>query len=227
MLDPITMSAIISGGSKLLGGILGGIGEGKENDKKAALTREQLQLQREQQGLQRAQAVPTRQDWRQNQALLAAILPGLSNASVTAPQGMQQYVPQMSGGFQLPQGGLGAGVMDFFSPEARLGAEREIDMAGMQAPNYDPKAKKGQPMYTGSPNNMQYGSVGYGNTPIPPNRTAIPTGPTNPFPTPVAGRGAMNRNAALQQALGPAPPFQNSSSFVAPQGGRRNPYAMY
>lgn len=124
LLSSLTSPLGINTLAQLGGGILQGIGQGKQNDKQMALQREQL-------AMQQAQAVPTRQDWRQNQALLAAILPALSNAKVQAPAQYQQYVPQISGGFQLPQGGLGTqDVMSFFAPQARQNAEAELDNAG-------------------------------------------------------------------------------------------------
>jgi hypothetical protein len=84
-------------------------------------------LQERQMALQASQAAPERQNWRQSQALMAAILPELRNAEVQAPASLQRYVPQMSGGFRLPEGGLPPEALQFFSPQARLGAEQDFD----------------------------------------------------------------------------------------------------
>lgn len=143
------LPAMIGAGADIGGGILSGIAQGKQQDKQNAMTQQSL-------AVQQAQATPNRQDWRQNQALLAAIMPALGNARVQAPAGMQQYVPQVSGGFRLPDAGLGTpDVMSFFSPEARQNAEQEIDNAG----KYD---KKGKLVKGATPSSMNYTQAGYG-----------------------------------------------------------------
>jgi hypothetical protein len=168
----LAIPALIGAGADIGGGILQGISQGRQQDKQNALTQQSL-------ALQQAQAAPQRQNWRQNQALMAALIPGLANASVSAPAGYQQYMPKINGGFRLPEQGLGTpDVMNFFSESARVNAERELDNAG----KYDAKGKlvKGA-----TPPSMNYGQAGYGIGAVRP-----PVSPTE-------------QNAALGRALGP------------------------
>lgn len=74
-------------------------------------------------GAEMASAEAGRQQERQRQALLANILPGLRNAQVSPPGDLGRFTPQISGGFQLPEGGLSPETLAFFSPQARLASE--------------------------------------------------------------------------------------------------------
>ncbi len=67
---------------------------------------------------------PERQDWRQSQALKAALMGGARPFKVQAPAGLGSYMPQISGGFNIPEGGFDAETLAFYSPEARLAQEQ-------------------------------------------------------------------------------------------------------
>lgn len=144
-MDPITIAALIGAGTNLFGGWMSGRGQQQmtEADRRHQLQTLQAQLlQNSQQfettrgdnlgrlGLEVAQATPNRVDWRQNQAIRAAIMPELRNVSIQAPAGYGGYVPQISGGFRIPEGGFSAETLRAFSPEARLQGEEDLDMAG-------------------------------------------------------------------------------------------------
>jgi hypothetical protein len=145
-MSPEAQGALINTGAGLVGGALSQRNQNQQNQQaqqfqaqqnsqqqQAELQKLQMQLeqsrmlQEKQMGMQAAQAAPNRQNWRQSQALLSAILPELRNAQVQAPGSLQRYVPQMSGGFRLPEGGLPQEALQFFSPQARLGAEQDFD----------------------------------------------------------------------------------------------------
>jgi hypothetical protein len=49
---------------------------------------------------------------------------------VVAPEGFQQYVPQISGGFRIPEGGFSADTLKFFGDNAMLQGEKDLDKAG-------------------------------------------------------------------------------------------------
>jgi hypothetical protein len=85
----------------------------------------QLALQRDQTGLQSTQMDPlAQQKSRQQQALLAAILPEMRNASVTSNiPGMNQFIPNIQGGLRIPEGGFSADTLKFFGEPARASAE--------------------------------------------------------------------------------------------------------
>jgi len=155
-MDPLTLSAIIGGASNLFGGIFGGIGKSKDDAAQRAFEqqmadqqyRQQLQSlgitlgqqdsqfqqtqaqNQAEQGLKTANTAPDRVAWRQNQAIQAAIMPGLRNAQVIAPEGFQQYVPQITGGFRIPEGGFDANTLKFFGDNAMLQGEKDLDTAG-------------------------------------------------------------------------------------------------
>lgn len=189
-MNPSTLNTIIGAGAPLLGGLLGGIDQGKQNDKTMALQREQMAMQQQQLDLQRAQSVPQQQNWRQAQALMAAILPGLQNAQVQAPAGYQQYMPQISGGFKIPEGGFGADTQAFFSPGARQAAEQDLQNAGYQAPAAIPGAPKGTPAFRATPNQTSFGQVGYGS-----GSQSFGVGQVRPFVAP------ETQNAMMLQAF--------------------------
>jgi hypothetical protein len=144
-MDPLTL-ALIMGGMQLGGGILSGMGQGAAQDKQNALTREQLAVQQRQfnaqheqqqgnfqtaQGLMASQQNPlAQQEARQRQAMLAAVMPGLRNVQVSSDiPGMNRFIPQVSGGMRLPEGGFGQDTLAFFSPEARAAAEGQYAKA--------------------------------------------------------------------------------------------------
>jgi hypothetical protein len=157
-LSPQMQAAILGSGTSIVGGYLSGReerGAQRENND-AAMQRLELQLQMEREqrdreqlqrqrelGLQAQTQAPSRQDWRQRQALLAAILPNARNYSVTPPGDLSRFTPQISGGMRIPEGGFDASTLSFFSPEARVGAEADLDRAAATAsggnystPNY-------------------------------------------------------------------------------------------
>lgn len=65
------------------------------------------------------------QEWRQKQAVKAALLPGIRNFQATPPAHLQPYAGQVSGGIRIPEGGFGQDVLSFYSPEARMAAEEQ------------------------------------------------------------------------------------------------------
>lgn len=145
-MSPEAQGALVNTGTNLLGGYLSQRNANQQQQNQNQFGAEQAQLNRDaelrslqmqleqsrmlqekQMGLQAAQAAPQRQDWRQRQALLAAILPELQNYNVQAPGNLARYQPQMSGGFRLPEGGIPQEALQFFSPQARLAAEQSFD----------------------------------------------------------------------------------------------------
>ena len=90
------------------------------------------------------QQTPNRVNWRQDQAMRAAVMPGLRNTSVSSPiAGMDAFIPQISGGLRIPEGGFGPDTMKFFGDNAMLQGEADLDRAGSIAsggryatPNY-------------------------------------------------------------------------------------------
>lgn len=153
-MSPFTSAAMINSGASIAGNVIAGIGQGKQ----AEADREQrirellaLQAQYEQTrsdnmgkvGLETANATPNRVAWRQNQAVMNAMMPGMRNFEVQAPAGMEAYVPQTSGGLRIPEGGFSPETLKFFSDSAMLAGEEDLDMAGAVAssgrqstPNY-------------------------------------------------------------------------------------------
>lgn len=168
--SPETQAALIGTGASLLGGYLSQKNQNQQNQQaqdfsaqQAELNREQsnktltqqlaqqMQLSQQQAAMAGQQQSPVRQDWRQKQALMADILPGLRNVSVQAPGGLSRFQGNISGGLRLPEGGLSQQALSFFSPEARMNSEADLDKtiglaSGGQAP---------------TPN---YAGVGYGQT---------------------------------------------------------------
>lgn len=144
-MNPFLLSAIIGGGTSLLGGLLSGAGQNKMSDADRAHQMQMLlaQLnnsgnQAEQgridsltaQGTKDANTIPDRVGWRQNQAVLAAIMPQMRNFSVSAPAGLSSYVPKMSGGVRLPENGFSPDTLKFFGDNAMLQGEMDLDRAG-------------------------------------------------------------------------------------------------
>lgn len=129
-MDPITL-ALIGGGMQALGGIFGGISSSKTA---TADRREQARQFNITQGMnqqqianQSTQLDPLAQQKKRAQfALLASLLPGFSNFSMQAPAGMGKYMPQMSGGFSLPAGGISPEVLKYFSPASAASAEQNF-----------------------------------------------------------------------------------------------------
>lgn len=145
-MSPSTQNALIGTGTSLLGGYLSQRNQNQQNTQQqqaqAALSAANNQtstqnlamqleqariLAQNQMGVQGAQASPTRQDWRQKQALLADILPQARNVSITPPGDLGRYMGNIQGGMRLPEGGLSPQALAFFSPQARLGAEQTLD----------------------------------------------------------------------------------------------------
>jgi len=147
-MDPATgmlIASLIGAGGNILGGI--GAGKASDADRRAALQQtlaqlginldqfeEQLRQKQGEVGLANANATPNRVGWRQNQALAAAIMPGLRNTEVSsAIPGMSHFIPKVSGGLRIPEGGFGPDVMKWFSEDARLAGETDLDRAGSVA----------------------------------------------------------------------------------------------
>lgn len=158
-MDPLVLATLIGGGLSLGGGLLQGIGQGKQNEAQiAAQERMQgrnLQLTRDVQGLQATQLDPFAwQKARQNQAILAAVMPGLRNASVTSNvPGMNRFIPQVQGGLRFPEGGFGPETLQHFSPEARAAAEQEFQgRVGQVAGGAPQGPMTGRPGPSGPPN---------------------------------------------------------------------------
>lgn len=129
-MDPLTI-ALIGGGMSALGGLFGGISQGKSNAASLAENKRQFDasnaLNQQQLTNQSTQLDPLAQQKKRAQfALLASLLPGFSNFSVQAPSGMSQFVPQMSGGLQLPSGGIDPSVLKYFSPDSAAAAETDF-----------------------------------------------------------------------------------------------------
>lgn len=157
-MSPQMQAALVGAGTNLVGGYLQGREErgaqAANNDAAMARLELQLQMEREQRdrdqlqrqrelALQAQTQTPSRQDWRQRQALLAAMLPNARNYSVTPPGDLARFTPQMSGGLRIPEGGFDQSTLAFFSPEARVGAEADLDRSAAlasggnhQVPNY-------------------------------------------------------------------------------------------
>jgi hypothetical protein len=246
-MDPETRAALVSGAFGIGGGLLSGYGQSKQNDENREANAEQAALNRQlelylaqmnmgqrqaEQGVQTAQAAPTRQDWRQRQAMMADIMPGLRNVSVQAPGDLGRFVPQISGGLRIPEGGFSPEALAFFSPEARVNAEADLDRAGArasggQAPtpnysqvgygmagqgpgqdvtNYSQQIRQSQPQ----PGAMPPGLAGAANR-MTQTQTQLQRQPQQQGP----GMGARLGNAALQAGLAYA---GNRWGGSAPQG---------
>ena len=128
-MDPMTMMALASLGAQLGGSVMSGIGQGKMSDAQIRAQQEmqakQIGLSRDQMGLQATQMDPlAQQKSRQQQALLAALLPNARNVSVSSNvPGMNQFMPNISGGMRLPEGGLSPETLAFFGGPQRASAE--------------------------------------------------------------------------------------------------------
>ena len=159
-------AAGIQGLFGLGGGILGGIGQSKQQDanladsaadraqrqaafeaelaqRKDEFNREQGRLgqenemsdllKRQQTGVEATQFDPlAQQKSRQRNALMASYMGSVSN--IKGPDGSNGF--QGTGGLQIPEGGFGSDVTDFFTPEARAAAEGQF--YNTTAPFMDP-----------------------------------------------------------------------------------------
>lgn len=164
-MDPATMY-LAGTAISALGGWLGGRGQEQANAKQLAESRRQFdarlgqeqlqtqlgQLNAEQSrldslgaaGVNIQQQTPNRVNWRQNQAMLAAIMPQLRNVSVSSGiPGMNAFIPQVSGGLRIPEGGFSPETLKFFGDRAMLAGEADLDRQGqiatggqMAIPNY-------------------------------------------------------------------------------------------
>lgn len=210
-MDPITLAALIGGGSQLLGGLFGGIGQGKMSAEQLRAQQEmqdkQLQLSRDQMGLQSTQMDPlAQQKSRQQQALLAALLPGARNFQVSSNvPGMNQFMPQMTGGMKLPEGGLSPETLAFFGGPQRASAEAQF--FGANSPFGAPPALSsvgyGKDDIAGAVNSGGTPSLNNPGSPIVPYNQNVPQSRT-PLPTSdIAGRAQArnSRNAAMLSAL--------------------------
>jgi hypothetical protein len=160
------------------------------------------------QGLQVAQQVPNRVNWRQNQALAAAILPGLRNASVSSNiPGMNSFIPQVQGGFRIPEGGFSPETMKFFEDEAMLQGEVDLDRAGLQATEGLSTPPQYSNIYTSSPSTA------------PAAQTQLSNVATNLQEE--QRKRIEQRNAALQQALGVDPQWRSNVAVPRAAANRR------
>lgn len=144
--SPQTQGALINTGASLLGGALSQRNANNQQQKQNEFSAQQNQLNEQaanerlsmqleqarmlaekENALSATQMAPTRQNWRQGQALLADILPQARNYQVTPPMDLGRYMPQLSGGLRLPEGGLSPEALSFYSPQARLAAEMDLD----------------------------------------------------------------------------------------------------
>lgn len=163
-LSPQMQAALLGSGASLAGGYIQGREQknlnNANNDASMQRLELQLQLQREQSqremeqrqkelGLQAATQAPVRQDWRQHQALMAAMLPGVRNAQVTPPGDLGRFTPQISGGMRIPEGGFNQETLNYFSPQARVSAESDLDKQAAIASG-------------GNYHTPDYANVGYG-----------------------------------------------------------------
>lgn len=95
-----------------------------------------LRDSQQQRGLQAQQQTPNRVGWRQQQAMLGAVIPGLRNVDVKSNiPGMNHFIPEVSGGLRIPEGGFGPDVQRFFGPEAMAQGEADLDRAAQVASN--------------------------------------------------------------------------------------------
>jgi hypothetical protein len=209
-MDPMTMMMLASMGTQLAGGIMSGIGQGKMSAEQIRAANEQqakqLAFQRDQTGLQSTQMDPlAQQKSRQQQALLAALLPEMRNASVSSNiPGMNQFIPQISGGLRLPEGGFSPDTLKFFSEPARASAEAGFfanaspfaPPPALSSLGYSQAGVQQAAASGGSPN------LTNGQSPIIPyNYQGTPTG--RPRTSDIAGRAQARdtRNAAMLSAL--------------------------
>lgn len=180
-LEGETQAAFVQGGTGLLGGILGGIGEGKRDAANRQFQYDQLASQDRNaaanRALQASQSDPlATQLARQRAALFASLLPGMRNMEVKSNiPGMDHFIPQISGGMRLPGGGISPGALAFSTPEAMANAEAQHwRTLGVQAPDL--------------------GTVGYGQA------------GTDAMNRANAGRSGDAQSAAIQNTLRGKPP---------------------
>ncbi len=186
--------------------------QGNQDIQRQLALREE-QMGRERTGLEAAGPNPLAwQALRQRMALSRAILPELRNVKIQAPTDYARFVPQVSGGFRIPEGGFGPNVMQQFSPETLAAAEGDYWRAA--AP------------FTGPPNLSDfYGATG----------GVEPTQEAQQARTDFLGRqqsetasmdaASKARLDALMQALSgtsalgqPTPEFQQYADYVRQQG---------
>jgi hypothetical protein len=219
-MSPQTQNALIGTGTSLLGGYLSQRNTNQQNTQQQqaqaalasmnnqsqtqnlAMQLEQARiLAQNQMGVQGQQASPTRQDWRQKQALLADILPQARNVQITPPGDLGRYMPQMSGGMRLPEGGLSAQALQFYSPQSRLSAETTLDkqLAQSTGGNYT------APDYA----NLGYGPMGQQST------NAV-----TDYASQIKQQLAQQQAQALAQAMGTA----GAPNQRLAQAGGANPF---
>lgn len=197
-MDPLSAALVLS---SIGGGIFSGLQQGKVSKEQLREAARQFGINldvqqgnieqanvnaQQQQALQGVQETPNRVGWRQNQALQAAILPGLRNARVSSPiPGMNAFIPQVSGGFRIPEGGFGPDTMKFFGDNAMMQGEYDLDRAVQGASG-------GRAPITG-----YTGVYGEGGQPF---EDALAT--VQQMIQADEQRRAQARNAAIQRALG-------------------------
>lgn len=210
--SPQTQAAAIQAGTALLGGALSQRNTNQQTQQSQQFTGQQADLNRQQESqalaqqlaqarmlaerqaaFQGATTAPSRQNWRQSQALAADILPGLRNVQVQAPGNLQRFMPQISGGLRLPEGGLSQQALAFYSPEARLGAEQDLDRATSIASG----GRMAAP---------DYGTVGYGSIGNP------ATLGVEDYAAQIREQMDEERRQALNEALGIAPTAKGQST---------------
>ena len=141
-MDPMIGASLITA----VGGLLSGMGQGKVSKEQiqASLRQafanmgmsseqfeESLRQANAAEGLQVTQQTPNRVGWRQDQAIKEALLKGARNVSVSSGvPGMDRFKPNITGGLRIPEGGFGPDTMKFFSENARLSGEQDLDRAG-------------------------------------------------------------------------------------------------
>lgn len=130
-MDPVTGIMIGTAAAGALGSLLNGSAASKAAQDQIAEARRQFDISREdnqrQSQINASQLDPLKaQRSRGNMALLSAILPQLRNVSFSAPAGMQRYVPQMSGGLRLPEGGFPQEALNFYSQGSRVSSEADF-----------------------------------------------------------------------------------------------------
>lgn len=203
---PQTQAAAIQAGTALLGGALSQRNTNQQAQQQQQFQGQQADLNRQQESqalaqqlaqarmmaerqaaMQGATTAPSRQNWRQSQALAADVLPGLRNVSVQAPGNLQRFIPQISGGLRLPEGGLSSQALAFYSPEARLGAEQDLDRAVGQASG-------------GRVATPDYAAAGYGSAIGNPATLNV-----EDYAAQIREQMDEERKAALNEALGIAP----------------------
>jgi len=201
-MDPITVAALISSIANVGGGFLQGAGQEAMSEEQRRHQLQTLLAQLENQsgqyeqtrqdnaakvGLETANTTPDRVKWRQNMAMRNAIAPNIRNFSVSTPGPLQGYRPNITGGMRLPENGFGPDTLKFFSENAMLEGEKDLDLAGGRAAG-------------GNYQTPSYGAI-YGNQNAQDTQSHVETANSNLKQIDEAA--AFRRRMAMQNALGP------------------------